>query len=175
MSDPRYPIGKFVPPDVVTPALRRQMIETIAATPGEIRIAVKGLNEAQLATPYRDGGWTVKQVVHHLPDSHLNAYTRFKLALTEDSPMVKPYDEAAWAALPDSVSTSVETSLVFLEGLHERWVNLLRAMREEDFLRTYRHPEFNGTRSLDFLLSIYAWHGPHHVAHVTELRKRMGW
>jgi len=175
MLDPRYPIGKFTPPDVMTPALRRQMIETIAATPGEIRIAVKGLNDAQLAAPYREGGWTVKQVVHHLPDSHLNAYTRFKLALTEDCPMVKPYDEAAWAALPDSAITPIEVSLVFLDGLHERWVNLLHSMREEEFLRTYRHPEFQGTRSLDHLLAIYAWHGPHHVAHVTELRKRMGW
>jgi len=174
MSDPRYPIGKYAPPEVVTPALRRQMIETIAATPRELREAVKGLNDAQLDTPYRDGGWTVRQVVHHVPDSHLNAYTRFKLALTEDSPLIKPYDEAAWAALPDSVTTPIETSLRFTECLHERWVILLRSMSEHDFLRTYRHPDY-GARSLDHLLSIYAWHGSHHVAHITELRKRMGW
>ncbi|HEY3295446.1 MAG TPA: putative metal-dependent hydrolase [bacterium] len=175
MKDPRYPLGKFAPPQVMTPSLRQEMINTIAATPEQIGAAVQGLSDAQLDTPYREGGWTVRQVVHHLPDSHLNAYTRFKLALTEDSPMVKPYDEAAWAMLPDSVSTPIHTSLCFLECLHERWVHVLRAMAESDFARGYRHPDFEGVRSLDFLLAIYAWHGPHHVAHVTELRKRMGW
>lgn len=175
MLDPRYPIGKFAPPPVMTPEIREQMIETIAATPQALRASVMGLVKAQLDTPYREGGWTVRQVVHHMPDSHLNAYTRFKLALTEANPMVKPYDEAAWAVLADSAITPVETSLVFLESLHERWVNLLRSMTEADFARTYRHPDIQGTRTLDHLLSIYAWHGPHHVAHITELRKRMNW
>ena len=175
MTDPRYPIGKFAPPQVMTPALRAEMIQTIEITPEKVRAAVKDLTEEQLATPYREGGWTARQVVHHLPDSHLNAYTRFKLALTEDSPMVKPYDEVAWAALPDAVTSPVETSLCFLWCLHGRWVFMLRAMSEADFQRTYRHPDFVGTRTLDNLLAIYAWHGPHHVAHITELRKRMNW
>jgi len=172
--DPRYPIGKFVPPQVMTPGVRQEMIEIVAATPAKVREAVAGLNSAQLDVPYREGGWTVKQVVHHLADSHLNAYTRFKLALTEDNPMVKPYDETAWAELADSVTTPVETSVVLLETLHTRWVNLLRSMSEADFHKTYRHPDY-GARTLDQLLALYAWHGPHHVAHITELRKRMGW
>ena len=172
--DPRYPIGKFVPPQVMTPGVRQEMIEIVAATPAKVREAVAGLNSAQLDVPYREAGWTVKQVVHHLADSHLNAYTRFKLALTEDNPMVKPYDETAWAELADSVTTPVETSVVLLETLHTRWVNLLRSMSEADFHKTYRHPDY-GARTLDQLLALYAWHGPHHVAHITELRKRMGW
>jgi hypothetical protein len=173
--DPRYPIGKFAPVKAMTAELRQQMIETVAATPSHVGDAVRGLTEEQLATPYRTGGWTVRQVVHHLPDSHVNAYVRFKLALTEDNPLVKPYDEAAWASLADSVTTPVETSLCFLDCLHERWVHLLHSMSESDFQRTYRHPDFEGVRTLDQLLAIYAWHGPHHVAHITALRKRMKW
>ncbi len=174
MSDPRYPIGNFTPPQVMTPAMRQDMIEIISRTPSRLREAVENLTQPQLATPYRDGGWTVRQVVHHLPDSHLNAYTRFKLALTEDNPLVKPYDEAAWAGLPDSVTAPIEWSINLLDGLHKRWVAMLLSMSEADFLKTYRHPDY-GARPLDFLLALYAWHGPHHVAHITDLRNRMGW
>ena len=140
-----------------------------------MREAIRGLNEKQLDTPYRDGGWTVRQVVHHVPDSHLNAYTRVKLALTENAPTIKPYDEAAWAALPDSRSTPIETSLRMLEALHERWTGLLRSMKPEDFQRRFTHPEHGKTFTLDWLVAMYAWHGRHHVAHITSLRERMGW
>jgi len=132
------------------------------------------LTASQLDTPYRPGGWTVRQVVHHVPDSHLNAYVRFKLALTEDSPTIKPYDEAAWAKLADTAETPVEVSLQLLESLHARWVRLLESMTEADFARQFHHPE-SGTMSLDTYLSGYAWHCRHHVAHITQLRARMGW
>lgn len=150
------------------------MIEVIAAAPLRMREAVAGLSERQLDTAYRDGGWTVRQVVHHVPDSHLNAYVRTKLALTENEPTIKPYDEAAWAKLEDSRVTPVETSLVLLESLHARWCDLLRSIAERDFARTFRHPE-HGLVTLDWLLAIYAWHSRHHVAHITALRERMRW
>lgn len=172
--DPRYPIGKLEIPAVVTPALRKSAIEIIAETPAKFRAAVKGLNGAQLATPYRDGGWTVRQVVHHLPDSHVNAYIRLKLALTESVPTIKPYAEDKWAQLADSDSTPVEVSLALLESLHTRWVLLLRALTPEDFAKKLVHPE-HGEKNIDWLLFVYAWHGPHHTAHVTELRKSRGW
>lgn len=150
------------------------MIAHIAETPAHLRKALGGLTEEQLDTPYREGGWTVRQVAHHVPDSHLNAYTRFKLALTEEQPTIKPYDETAWAALSDSRDTPVEISLALLESLHDRWTRLLRAMSADDFRRTLNHPD-SGVMSLDALLSLYAWHGRHHVAHITTLRERMGW
>jgi uncharacterized damage-inducible protein DinB len=161
-------------PDKITPALRQSAIEKIAETPAKIRAAIKGLSESQLDTPYRDGGWTIRQVVHHVPDSHLNAYTRFKLALTEDVPTIKPYDEARWAELPDSRDTPIDTSLSLLGALHDRWVRLLRSMPDADFQRKLKHPE-HGPMSLDTVLAMYAWHGRHHVAHITSLRERQGW
>lgn len=150
------------------------MIDVIAAAPLRMREAVAGLDAAQLDTPYREGGWTVRQVVHHVPDSHMNAYVRVKLALTEDEPTIKPYEEAAWAQLPDSRITPVEVSLALLEALHTRWVDLLRAMDGADFKRSFRHPE-HGAVTLDWLVGMYAWHSRHHVAHITSLRERMGW
>jgi len=174
MTDLRYPIGPFTPPTNVTPDQRRAFIETIARTPALLRAAVEGLDEDQLDTPYRPGGWTVRQVVHHVPDSHLNAYMRLKLALTETAPTIRPYNEAAWALLADSGVVPVEVSLVLLESLHRRWVGLLRSLKDDDFASEYVHPE-SGRHTVDHLLGLYAWHGPHHVAHITALRGRMGW
>jgi uncharacterized damage-inducible protein DinB len=174
MNDPRYPIGKFERRDELTPAERRQMIDDIAAVPARMRDAVSGLTPAQLHTAYREGGWTLRQVVHHVPDSHLNAYVRFKLALTEDTPTIKPYDEARWAELPDTHDTPLRTSLTMLEALHERWVCLLRHMKPDDFRRKLTHPE-SGEMTVDALLGLYAWHGKHHVAHITSTRERHGW
>jgi hypothetical protein len=174
MTDPRYPIGKYERRDVLTPDERAAMIEQIAATPAKMREAVAGLTPQQLETPYRDGGWTLRQVVHHVPDSHMNSYVRFKLGLTEQAPTIRPYDEARWAELADSRDTSLETSMTLLESLHDRWVRLLRAMSAEDFQRTLNHPE-NGMMTLDAMLALYAWHGRHHVAHITSTRARNGW
>jgi uncharacterized damage-inducible protein DinB len=175
MSDPRYPVGPFQRKDQLTPDERRTMIDTIAAAPARMRAAVAGLSDEQLDTPYREGGWTVRQVVHHVPDSHLNAYCRLKLALTEEQPTIKPYDEALWAQLDDARVTPVEVSLTLLESLHARWVGLLRAMKDDDFGRTFRHPEHQGTPTLDWLVALYEWHGRHHAAHITSLRERMSW
>jgi uncharacterized damage-inducible protein DinB len=173
--DPRYPVGKFKSPTgPQTSDERRVLIEQIAATPARMRAAVAGLSDAQLDTPYRDGGWTVRQVVHHVPDSHMNAYTRLKLALTEHEPSIKPYDEAAWAKLNDVRDTPVETSLLLLDTLHARWGTLLDAMTNADFERTLRHPDY-GVMTLDWLIALYAWHGRHHVGHITSLRDRNGW
>jgi hypothetical protein len=174
MDELRYPTGRFVRPEALTADQRRAAIDTIAGTPSQLRAAVRGLNDTQLDTPYRPGGWTVRQVIHHVPDSHANAYCRFKLALTEDTPTIKPYDESAWAQLEDSRSTPIETSLTLLDVLHDRWVRVLRAMTSSDFSRRLNHPD-NGIMSLDQLLAMYAWHGPHHVAHVTRLREREQW
>ncbi len=174
--DLRYPIGRFTRPATVTAAERAEYIEAIAAAPATLREAVGGLSEAQLDTPYRPDGWTVRQVVHHLPDSHLNAFVRFKLALTEIEPTIKPYDEKAWAELPDGRSPLVAESLALLDALHARWVYMLRAMRAADFARTLVHPERPGApMTLDVMLALYAWHGRHHVAHITALRDRMHW
>ena len=174
-SDPRYPVGKFHrPTGPHTADERRVLVEQIAATPARMRAAVAGLNDAQLATPYRDGGWTVRQVVHHVPDSHMNAFIRVKLALTEDEPTIKPYDEAAWAKLNDVRDTPIETSLTLLETLHARWDAILRSMTDVDFSRTLLHPD-HGVVTLDWLIAMYAWHGRHHVAHITSLRDRNGW
>ncbi len=174
MSDARYPIGKFHFEGPPTEDQRKQLIDSIEQTPTKLRAAVEGLSPQQLDTPYRDGGWTVRQVTHHVPDSHLNAYVRFKLALTEDEPTIKPYAEDRWAQLADTQFTPVEVSLAMLDSLHARWVHLLRSLKSEDWKRTFRHPEL-GAVSLERNLALYAWHGRHHVAHVTELRKRMGW
>jgi uncharacterized damage-inducible protein DinB len=175
MSDPRYPIGKFERPDTLTPDERRKHIDTIAAVPQKMREAIRGLNEKQLDTPYRDDGWTVRQVVHHVPESHMNAYIRTKLALTEDNPVIKPYEESLWAKLPDVQTTPIETSLTLLESLHKRWDILLRGLQQPDFRRTFRHPEHDGNLSLDWLLAMYSWHGRHHIAQITSLRDRMRW
>jgi DinB superfamily len=172
--DPRYPIGKFQMPTQVTPARRQQAIEEIAAAPAKMRTATKGLSESQLDTPYREGGWTVRQVVHHVPDSHLNAYVRLKLALTEDRPTIKPYNEAAWAELADAKTAPIEASQTLLDSVHFRWDRLWRSLKPEDFARKLVHPE-HGERTVDWLLFTYEWHGKHHTAHITELRKQRGW
>ena len=172
--DPRYPVGTFEMPAQVTPSKRQQAIDELAATPTKLRAAAKGLSDSQLDTPYREGGWTVRQVVHHVPDSHLNAYVRLKLALTEEKPTIKPYDQEAWANLADSKSTPIETSLTLLSTVHDRWDRLWRSMKPEQFARVLIHPE-HGERSVDWLLFLYEWHGRHHTAHITELRKQKGW
>jgi uncharacterized damage-inducible protein DinB len=174
MSDPRYPIGKFVYEASPSEAQRSQFIDEIARVPAALRAAVEGLSPEQIETPYREGGWTVRQVVHHVPESHMNAYVRFKLALTEDFPAVKPYMEDRWAALPDVKATPLEVSLGLLDLLHKRWVHVLRGIKAEEWKRAFNHPEM-GTVPLEKNLALYAWHGRHHVAHITELRKRMGW
>jgi hypothetical protein len=174
MTDLRYPVGKFQyegPPSV---GQRQAFLSEIEQTPTNLQAAVKGLSDTQLDTPYRPDGWTVRQVVHHLPDSHMNSYVRFKLALTEDAPTIKPYAEDRWAELGDTKATPVEVSLTLLDSLHDRWVRLLRSLSDEDWKRTFVHPE-HGPMTLEKALAIYAWHGRHHVAHITELRKRMSW
>jgi uncharacterized damage-inducible protein DinB len=172
--DPRYPVGTFEMPAQVTASRRQQAIDELAATPAKLRAAAKGLSDSQLDTPYREGGWTVRQVLHHIPDSHLNAYVRLKLALTEEKPTIKPYDQEAWANLADSKSTPVEVSLTLLSTVHDRWDRLWRSMKTEQFARVLVHPE-HGERSMDWLLFLYEWHGRHHTAHITELRKQKGW
>ncbi len=173
--DERYPIGRPEIVEELTPERRAELIRELEEAPGRLRAAVAGLADAQLDTPYREGGWTVRQVVHHVPDSHLNSYMRFRLALTEEEPTIKPYSEKAWSELPDARSLPVEPSLSLLDGLHQRWVGLLRGMRPADFTRGFVHPEHGRRMSLDQALQIYAWHGKHHTAHVTRLRERNGW
>jgi uncharacterized damage-inducible protein DinB len=173
-DDLRYPVGQFSFDDAPAGGGRQGLIQEIADAPRRLREAVADLSPEQLDTPYRPGGWTVRQVVHHVPDSHLNSYVRFKLALTEDEPAIRTYHEELWAELPDSRATPVEVSLALLDSLHERWVILLGALGEEDFKRTFSHPEW-GVVPLDKAIAIYAWHGRHHVAHVTSLRERMNW
>ncbi len=172
--DPRFPVGKYQMPAEVSAAKRAEAIREISATPQNLRAAVKGLTDAQLDTPYREGGWTVRQVVHHVADSHMNAYIRWRLALTETEPTIKPYEEGAWAKLEDAAHSPVEVSLKLIEPLHERWIELLGSLQESDFARTFRHPE-HGVKTLDWMLFLYAWHGNHHTAHITELRKQKGW
>lgn len=174
MSDPRYPIGKFTYAGPPNEAQRQELIAEIERAPAALRVAVAGLSEQQVETPYRDGGWTVRQVVHHVPESHMNAYIRFKLALTEDEPTVKPYMEDRWAQMPDVESTPLEVSLALLDSLHDRFVRTLRLIKPDEWKRTFRHPEL-GLVPLEKNLALYAWHGRHHVAHITELRKKMGW
>jgi len=172
--DPRFPTGTFQFDPHVTRDTRRAAIAAIRTAPAELRAAVQGLNETQLNTPYRDEGWTIRQVVHHVPESHMNAFTRFKLALTEDNPTIKPYNEHAWVSLGDVAQVPIATSLALLDALHERWVGLLDVMGDEDFARPLVHPDMGGL-TLDFLLQLYAWHGKHHTAHVTALRAQRGW
>lgn len=174
MNDLRYPIGKFRYDGSPNAEQKQALLEEIAQAAQKLRAAVQGLSESQLDTEYRPGGWSVRQVVHHVPDSHLNAYMRFKLALTEDDPTIKPYAEDRWAELADTKATPVEVSLALLDSLHDRWVRLLRSLTEEEWKRTFRHPDL-GPMTLEKTLALYAWHGKHHIAHVTELRKRMSW
>jgi DinB superfamily len=171
----RYPIGQFAYQGQQTPEQRRDCIGRIEAAPAAIRRAVRGLNEAQLDTRYRDGGWTVRQVVHHVPDSHLNAYTRFRLTLTEPTPTIRPYLEHRWAELPDARTAPIEPSLMLLEALHRRWTLLLRSLGPAEWALRYMHPEHNREWTLDEALAMYAWHGEHHTAHITRLRERKGW
>jgi len=175
MSDLSYPIGKFEWSGGVSPAERERLIAQLAAMPGKFRAAVAGLTPKQLDTPYRPGGWTVRQLIHHVPDSHMNAYIRCKLALTENQPTIKPYEQQLWAELGDAADTPVETSLALLDALQERWVVLLRSLEPRDFARLVVHPEHPAPLSIDWILAQYAWHGAHHMAHVTALRERMGW
>lgn len=172
--DLRYPVGPYTPPATFDAEWRGHCIDIIANTPSALRGVVEGLNDSQLDTPYRPGGWTVRQVVHHVPDSHINAFVRLKLALTEDTPVIRPYNEAAWALLEDARTTPIETSLLLLQTVHDRFTRLWRAMGERDFERRYVHPE-SGEHTLHYLLGMYAWHGPHHVAHIAALRQREGW
>jgi hypothetical protein len=171
--DPRYPIGKFERPAAATAELRSDWLDTLEALPARLRAAVAGLSEEQLDTPYRPGGWTVRQVVHHVADSHMNSFIRFRLALTEEEPTVKPYNEAKWALLKDA-ELPVEVSLKLVDGVHHRMVVMLRSLSPEDFERKFRHPQL-GLMDLNGNLALYAWHGRHHVAHITALRDRMGW
>jgi uncharacterized damage-inducible protein DinB len=173
-DDLRYPVGRYTKPASISAAEREGFIVEIAGTPGKLRAATKGLTDSQLDTPYRDGGWTVRQVVHHLPDSHLNAYIRFKLALTEEEPLIHPYAEELWAELPEAKSGPVELSLSLLDAIHARWIAAIRALPESSFRRKYIHPE-SGPTTLAEQLADYAWHGRHHIGHITALRSRKGW
>jgi len=172
--DLRYPVGPFEPVSTLTPDQRRAAIDAIADVPARLRAAVANLTEAQLDTPYRPGGWTVRQLVHHIADSHMNALTRFKLALTEDEPLVKTYEENLWAELADTKTPPIDSSLAIIDNLHKRWVILLRSLETAQFERKFRHPQW-GLGTVDFLLAQYAWHGKHHVSHITSLRERNGW
>ncbi len=174
-NDLKYPIGNFVPPDHVSVNDREKFIDNLDALPGQLTAVVASLTEDQLDTPYRDGGWTVRQVVHHLPDSHLNCYIRFKWALTETQPRIKAYDEKAWAKLPDALEAPVTLSLSLLESIHNRWVYLLKNLNEDDWSKSFEHPETNKTVPLDINLALYSWHGKHHLAHIERLVERMGW
>jgi uncharacterized damage-inducible protein DinB len=170
----RYPVGRFAAPESHGEGDRTTLIGQIASAPAALRAAVDRLDERQLDTPYREGGWTVRQVVHHLPDSHMNGYVRFRLAVTEDEPTIRPYLESRWAELPDARSAPISLSLTLLDALHARWVTLLRALPADAYDRTYRHPD-HGAMALHRALALYAWHGRHHVAHVTALAARQGW
>jgi hypothetical protein len=170
--DLQYPIGKLERKAVLTPDERHIAIERIAQTPGHLSVALSGLTPEQLDIPYREGGWTVRQVAHHLADAHMNAYIRLKLALTEPSPTIKPYDQDPWAALPDATAAPVEISLALLTAVHRRWVAILESLKPADFARTFEHPEI-GTVTIDMLIGMMAWHGRHHVAHISSLRNRL--
>ena len=174
MTDPRYPIGPWRAPAQISEQDLYTAIDQIAALPSELRTAVQGLSSEQLDTPYREGGWTVRQLVHHVADSHINSYVRFRLALTEDEPKIRPYDEKAWAELVDSRHAEPDLSLDLLDRLHRRWTMLLRSFGAKEWARTYYHPE-RGTVRLDVTALLYAWHGRHHTAHVNHLRERQRW
>lgn len=174
MTDPRYPIGKFNYSGDTSEATRAKLIAEIAAAPAAMRQAVSGLTEQQLDTPYRDGGWTLRQVVHHVADSHIHAYARQKFTVNEDNPTIKPYDEAVWADFADAKTGPVELSLGLLDALHTRWALFLKSLPAEAFARKFQHPE-TGEHTLGKAMEMYVWHGKHHIAHVTELRKAKGW
>jgi uncharacterized damage-inducible protein DinB len=174
MIDPRYPIGQFERQDQYSVQARLELIERLRQTPSSLHTALLGLDDAQQNTPYRDGGWTVRQVAHHVPDSHLNAYTRVKLALTEDRPIIKPYDEEAWAQLEDTKRVPLEVSVALLEAVHTRWVAIFQSLSEVQWKLEYLHP-VNGAMSLEATLASYVWHGEHHIAQITALRQRQGW
>jgi hypothetical protein len=167
--DTRYPIGHFQAPDEITHDIRHEWITAIAILPRQVRELVRDMSEAQIDSPYRAGGWTVRQLVHHLPDSHMNAYSRMRLALTEEEPVIKPYDEAKWAELPDARTMPVEPSLDLLTALHSRWVTLLRSLGDADFDRTFVHPDL-GRKTISETTGLYAWHGRHHLAHIRMVR-----
>lgn len=173
MEELRFPVGRFEFP-VDPEAERESLIRQIEETPARLREAIEGLSDKQLDTPYRPDGWTARQVVHHMADSHMNSYTRFKLAVTEELPDVKLYDEKLWAKLEDGKNGPVEVSLALLEALHDRWVRFLRSLDEEQLTRAFRHPDY-GEVTVEQNIAMYAWHGRHHVAHITSLRKRRGW
>ncbi|MDF2629528.1 MAG: putative metal-dependent hydrolase [Symbiobacteriaceae bacterium] len=174
MDDLRYPVGPFTFDGEVTEARRQEWINEIAQGPAKLRATVAGLTATELDTPYRDGGWTLRQVVHHLADSHMNSYIRFKLALTENEPTIKPYDEAQWSELVDARAARIELSLELLESVTERWVMVLRSLSADEFERAFIHPE-GGRMTLTKALAMYAWHGRHHIAHIASLRQRKGW
>ena len=171
----RYPVGKFSFNTNADEEGILRWISEIEKLPAQLRNAVEGLNDTQLNTPYRDGGWTIRQVVHHLADSHMNAYIRIKLALTENNPTIKPYEENLWAEMDDAKNLPIEISLAILEPLHARWVYMLKKLSAEDFTKTVFHPESKRKMSVKFLIALYAWHSRHHCAHITELKKRMNW
>lgn len=175
MEHLQYPIGRFNAPTEYTAELRAQHISTLRDFPQQIRAAVAGLSDAQLNTPYREGGWTIRQVVHHCSDSHMNGIIRLKLALTENSPTIKPYDEAAWAQLADSTTLPVEPALSVIEGVHMRWAAVLESLAPADFGRTFVHPQYGHVYTIDEQTALYAWHSRHHLAHITSLKARMGW
>ncbi|MCQ4087125.1 YfiT family bacillithiol transferase [Saccharibacillus sp. JS10] len=171
----RYPIGRYNDALQSTPQEREEWIEHLRRLPDHLEEAIEGLDEDQLNTPYRDGGWTVRQVVHHLADSHMNAYMRLKLTLTEDQPTIKPYEEGDWAKQPDAFGMSVGSSLLILRGLHMRWTFALESLTNEQWGRTFFHPESQSWTRLDTQTSHYVWHGQHHTAQITTLKKRLGW
>ena len=170
----QYPVGRFSAPEHITSAMRNHAIDEIALLPIALGSAVRDLTPAQIETAYRDGGWTVREVVHHVADSHMHAYIRTKFALTEESPTIRPYDEAAWSTLPDVAAVPIAVSLSLVEGIHARWVACLRGMQDAQFLRPFVHPEL-GPQQIDLSLLRYAWHGRHHTAHISALRSRMAW
>lgn len=171
----RYPIGTFSAPNTISPEQRQHHITEIEQLPQNMQKAVEALSDNQLDTPYREGGWTIRQVVHHVPDSHINSYIRFKWTLTEDSPTIKPYFEDRWAELPDTQHTPIEVSLRLLQALHQRWVVLLKSLREEDWPKVFIHLDTHKRIRLDTALAMYAWHGKHHLAHIQNLKEKMGW
>jgi len=171
----RYPLGKYYPPENITANQREEWLNTIIDLPTQMDAAAKNLNDEQLDCPYREGGWTVRQVVHHVADSHMNAYIRFKLAITEDNPTIKPYEEKDWAELNDSKNAPIENSLLIIKYLHRRWAQVIQQIKDAEWERTFYHPENKRTYTLAFALGLYAWHSQHHVAHITNLRKLKGW
>ncbi len=173
-DDSRYPIGRFKRPENQTAQQRDALLVRIEQTPANLANAVEGLTVSQLDTPYREGGWTLRQVVHHVADSHMHSYIRTKFAVAEEHPSIKPYDEGVWANFDDAAAAPVEVSLTLLDNLHNRWVRWFRSLPEDAFSRTLFHPE-NGDMSLDVIVALYAWHGDHHTAHIRKLRERMGW